>query len=85
MATKTYKDKKVVLIGIHAQKDCEKMADFVDRNKFGFACCKDDTGATAKAYGAKELPFNVLIDKKGIVRKLDAEIKDAEIDKLLAE
>ena len=86
MSTKTYKDKKVAFIAVHAQKDCDKMADFVDRNKFGFPCCKDDQGTTAKAFGAKELPFNVLIDKKGNVRKLDADIKDsAEIDKLLSE
>lgn len=83
--TQKYKDKKVTIIGIHDKKECDKMEAFVKRNKLTFACCQDDKGDTSKAYGAKELPFNVLIDKKGVIRKLDAEVNEKEIDKLLAE
>jgi thiol-disulfide isomerase/thioredoxin len=82
--SKSYKD-KVVFIGVHDKKESGTMAAFVERNKFTFFCCEDDTGATTKAYGVKALPFNVLIDKKGNVKKLDAEIDEKTIDALLAE
>jgi thiol-disulfide isomerase/thioredoxin len=86
MASVTYKDKKVTFVAIHDKKDHEKMAAFVDRNKLLFTCCEDTDGATFKAFGGgKEIPYNVLIDKKGKVRKLDWTIDEKEIDKLLAE
>ena len=86
LATETYKDKKVTFIAIHDKKDHDQMADFVARNKFLFTCCEDDKGETFKAFGGKkDLPYNVLIDKKGKVRKLDWDVDEKEIDKLLAE
>jgi thiol-disulfide isomerase/thioredoxin len=86
LSSTTYKDKNVVFIAVHVQEKCDQMPAFVQRNKFTWICCEDSTGATAKAYGAKELPFNVLIDKKGNVRKLDEPLKDETgIDNLLKE
>ncbi len=76
---------KVVLIGVHDKKDCATMPDFLDRNKFVFIGCQDDKGETAKAYGVKQLPFNVVIDKKGNVKKLDAELDEKELEKLAGE
>jgi thiol-disulfide isomerase/thioredoxin len=76
---------KVVLIGVHDKKDCATMPAFLERNKFGFIGCQDDKGDTAKAYGVKQLPFNVIIDKKGNVKKLDAELDEKELAKLAGE
>jgi thiol-disulfide isomerase/thioredoxin len=79
------KKDKVVFIAIHDKKDANTMSDFIDRNKYKFACCLDDKGETVKSYGVKQLPFNVIIDKKGNVKKLDAELDEAELDKLASE
>jgi hypothetical protein len=61
------------------------MPDFLERNKFAFVGCQDDKGETAKAYGVKQIPFNVIIDKKGIVKKLDADLDEKELTKLSGE
>jgi thiol-disulfide isomerase/thioredoxin len=79
-----FKD-KVVFIGIHDKKEANTMGAFLTRNKYTFPSAEDDTGATVKAYGVKQLPFNVIIDKKGNVKKLDAEIDDKELQKLVDE
>ena len=81
-----YKGKDLVLIGIHAQKDCQKMSDFVDSQGMTYPCAMDDTGDTAKKFGAQELPYIVLIDKKGNVSELDVDPAklNGDVDKLLA-
>jgi cytochrome c biogenesis protein CcmG/thiol:disulfide interchange protein DsbE len=79
------KKDKVVFIAVHAQKDAATMSDFMDRNKFTFIGCLDDKGETSKIYGAKQIPYNVLIDKKGNVKKLDADLDEKAIDKLASE
>lgn len=80
-----YKEKDVVLIGIHVKRGHDKMAEFVEKEKLPYPVCADDTGATTKAYKVTGIPTVVLIDKKGIVRSPDAEVTNEEIDKLLAE
>ena len=79
-----YKGKDLVIIGVHDKKDNEKMAAFVERQKIPYACAADDTGATAKKYGVKTLPAFVLIDKKGIVTKIDGEPPIEALEKLVA-
>ena len=79
-----YKDKGLVVIGMHTRKDGAKMAAFVESEKLGYACVVDN-GTALTEYQIHEYPTSVLIDKKGIIVSIAAGKlpTNAEIEKLL--
>jgi peroxiredoxin len=84
--SKDYKEKGVVVIGVHTKLSADKLADVADKEKLEFPLCVDENGETVKAYKVKGFPLYVLIDKKGIVRSSSHSTPaPEEIDKLVGE
>ncbi len=80
-----YKDQGLVVIGIHDQGEHEKMEAFVKEKQMPYPCAADVEGATADVYNVEALPHTLLIDRRGIVRSLDAEDYEKLVPKLLQE
>jgi len=85
MVTK-YKDKGLVLIGVHdAAKGSEKMATVAKDKKINYPLSVDDGGKSQKAFHTSFWPTYVVIDRKGVVRAagLDPEYVEKVVTKLL--
>lgn len=61
-----YKDRGLVVVGVHTPDGSEKLADFLDRQKVTFPVALD-TGRTAERFGVEAWPTYYLIDKVGLL------------------
>jgi thiol-disulfide isomerase/thioredoxin len=61
-----YKDRGLVVIGVHSSNGGEKLAEFLKEKKVTFPVAHD-TGETADRYGVESFPAYFLIDKNGKV------------------
>jgi thiol-disulfide isomerase/thioredoxin len=61
-----YKDRGLVVIGVHSAQDGDKVADFLKAKGFTFPVAIDQ-GGTAKQYAIEAWPTYFLIDKSGKV------------------
>ncbi len=79
-----YKDRGLVVIGIHSTNDSEKLGEFLKEKKITFAVGVDK-GATTKNYAIGAWPTYFLIDKTGkVVWGFSAEPpKGSQIEELL--
>jgi peroxiredoxin len=81
-----YKDKDVVILGIHTKSASEKMPAFVEKEEIKYAVCVDDKEEMEKKYDVNGWPTYFVIDKKGIVRSIGHSAPThQQLDELLKE
>jgi peroxiredoxin len=77
-----------VVIGIDTAEESnaeEKARAFQQKHGLTYPILVDGKGTVAKAYRAKNLPTNVIIDREGKVRYIAAGFNAAAIDQALQE
>jgi thiol-disulfide isomerase/thioredoxin len=84
-----FDDKEFALIGISLDKEKRVLKDYMDENGIDWPIVFDGKGwknRVASQYGVHSIPFTVLIDRKGIVRKvgLRGEALEDAIAKMIA-
>jgi thiol-disulfide isomerase/thioredoxin len=86
-----YRSRGLVFCAVELQDGKQKVAAYLQREKFDLPVAFDDTGAVASAYHVQGIPLLLLIDKQGIVRfvhvGLRSDVKavlQKELDGLLA-
>ncbi len=80
----------VALLAINLQEPKDIVRDYVRRQNLSSQVLLDEEGTVAEVYGARSIPMQILIDRKGIVRyvqlgfnpRMAAQLR-AEIEKLL--
>jgi peroxiredoxin len=80
-----FKDRGLVVLGIHDSSENEKMEAFVKEKAIPFPCVADIEGVTLERFGGEGLPYAVLIDRRGIIHELAATDYEDTIPKLLEE
>lgn len=63
-----FKDRGVVVLGIHSKRDADKMEEAARTLKMAYPTAKDINGKSEAAYGVEFWPFYVLVDREGNVR-----------------
>jgi peroxiredoxin len=77
-----------VVIGIDTAEENnqeEKARAFQQKHGLTYPILVDGKGTVAKAYRAKNLPTNVIIDREGKVRYIEAGFNRETINKMLRE
>jgi len=64
-----YKDRGLVVIAVNVGQAKDVVEAFVRKLKISYPVVLDTTSAVSKKYGVKAVPFTLIIDRKGIVRK----------------
>jgi len=64
-----YKDRGLVVIAVNVGQSKDVAAAFVTKLKLSYPVVLDTNSAISKRYGVKAVPFTLIIDRKGIVRK----------------
>ena len=77
-----FKDKGLVIIGVHTPDSAEEMPKFVKEQKMEWPIVVDDDNKTAKAYDIEGWPTMYLIDREGKIVLIDHHISKDEVAKL---
>jgi peroxiredoxin len=64
------REENVAFIGIGTQDETDKLKKFSDENSVPYTIVEDPKGTVGDSYGVLGLPTTVLVDSKGIVRKV---------------
>ena len=66
------KAKGFVIVAVDLGEDRKVVSDFMKKNGYTFPVLLDTTGAVGGGYGARSIPTNYLLDRKGniIARKI---------------
>ena len=64
-----YKDRGLVVIAVNVGQPKDVAEAFVRKLKISYPVVLDTNSAISKRYGVKAVPFTLIIDRKGIVRK----------------
>lgn len=64
-----YKDRGLVVIAVNVGQQKDVAEAFVRKLKISYPVVLDTNSAISKRYGVKAVPFTLIIDRKGIVRK----------------
>jgi len=73
-----YSDRGLIIIGIHTAQSCEKIPEFISRDKIEYPITVDEHGQNAKSFNVFFYPTTVLIDKGGIIRAVNPSEKELE-------
>lgn len=73
-----YKDKGLVIIGVHTTKDGEKMAEYAKEAGLAWPTAVDANGQTVNAFHVDAFPAYYLIDRDGKLRVADLVGADLE-------
>ncbi len=73
-----YKDRGLVLIGIHTQNGGDRMPDYVKNESIAFPIALDHEGKTVQAFKVDSYPDYYLIDRSGNLRVADLSNGDLE-------
>lgn len=76
-----YKDKGLVVIGIHTRNGADKAAAYVKDEQIPYPIAVDEKGKTVETYGVDSFPDYYLIDRKGNLRVAD--LANSEVDRVL--
>jgi peroxiredoxin len=76
-----YKDKGLVVIGVHTKSAGDKMPDFVKAQGINYPVALDADGKTIAAFKVDSFPDYYLIDKKGNLRVAD--LQNGDLDRAL--
>jgi thiol-disulfide isomerase/thioredoxin len=60
----------LVLLAINLQESKDDVRDYVRRQSIDSQVLLDEDGSVGEAYGTSEIPMQVLVDKNGIVRRI---------------
>lgn len=74
---KKYKD-KIEVVGINIRESKEDVQSFIDSKGIGYKMLFDTNGKTARQYGVFGVPVNVLINKEGLIKNLNIDIRQIE-------
>ena len=75
----------VVVIGINKGQNIDVIPPFIDEISVSFPLISDPDGDVSLAYGARNLPTSVFIDRTGVVRTISIGILSADALKLQLE
>jgi peroxiredoxin len=64
------KDRGVELVSVKLAKPVQRVSSFIARKKNTFRTVLDREGAVANQYGVRAIPVLVVVDKQGLVRRL---------------
>jgi len=64
-----YKDRGLVVIAVNVGQPKDVVEAFLTKLKISYPVVLDTNSAITKKYGVKAVPFTLIIDRKGIVRK----------------
>jgi len=78
-----YKDKDVEFIGIDLREDKKKVNNFVEKYKINYPVLLDLKGKVGELYRISSIPFNLLIDREGIIRFAGSFLTEEELRKEL--
>jgi hypothetical protein len=73
-----YKDRGLVLIGIHTKSAGDRMPAYVKEASISFPVALDHEGKTIQAFRVDSYPDYYLIDRSGILRVADLSNGDLE-------
>ena len=76
-----YKDKGLVIIGVHSKAASEKMADFAKKNGIQYPIVIDDGDQTRRKYAVDSNPDYYIIDRSGKLRVAD--LANAELERAI--
>ena len=81
------KDRGVELVGDNQGESAERVRGFLDRKKYTFRTVLDQKADVAHDYGVRSIPVLVVVDKRGIIRRMQSGYSDDRDDlrKLLME
>ena len=66
---KKYRDRGLVVIAVNVGQPKDVAEAFVTKLKISYPVLLDTNSAITKQYGVKGVPFTLIIDRKGIIRK----------------
>ncbi|MDD5772805.1 MAG: TlpA disulfide reductase family protein [bacterium] len=72
-----YKD-KIEIVGINLEESKETVQSFIESNGIKYKILLDSNGKTAKLYMVRGVPTNILINKDGLIKKLNIDIREME-------
>lgn len=64
-----YKDRGLVVVAVNVGQTKDVAEAFVKKLKLSYPVVLDPDSAIAKKFGVKAVPFTLIVDRKGIVRK----------------
>ena len=64
-----YKDRGLVVVAVNVGQQKDVAEAFVKKLKLSYPVVLDTNSAISKKYGVKAVPFTLIIDRKGVVRK----------------
>ena len=78
-------DRGVELVSVNQAEPAERVRSFIERKKYTFRTVLDRDGAVANEYGVRAIPVLVVVDKQGLVRRLQVGYTsdDKELRRLL--
>jgi thiol-disulfide isomerase/thioredoxin len=78
-------DRGVLLVSVNQSEPVERVRGFIDRKKYTFRTVLDRDGEVGNRYGVRAIPVVVVVDKKGLVRRLQVgyTFEDKELRQLL--
>lgn len=87
-----YADKGVKVFAVNLREGAEQVKNFLTQQTLGLTAALDSEGKAANAFGVNGIPHLVIVDKKGIIRRvhvgasptMEKELSE-ELDKLLGE
>jgi len=78
------KDRGVELVSVNQAESAERVRSFIERKKYTFRTVLDRDGAVGNQYGVRAIPALVVVDKQGLVRRLQVGYSsDKELRQLL--
>ncbi|MEO8755916.1 MAG: TlpA disulfide reductase family protein, partial [Casimicrobiaceae bacterium] len=79
------RDRGVELMSVNQAEPVERVRSFIERKKYTFRTVLDRDGAVASEYGVRAIPVLVVVDRKGMVRRLQVGYTsgDKELRRLL--
>lgn len=87
-----YRDRGLAVFGVNVgeRQDPERMArTFVERHRLTYPTLMDTQGVTSRPYRVEALPTVAVIDRKGVLRRLESGFDEegiaAQVERLLAE
>jgi peroxiredoxin len=65
-----YKDRGLEILSLDQGESADQAGQFIRRKKYGFHVLLDSDGNIAAKYGVRAIPTLVLIDKSGVIQRL---------------
>ena len=60
-----YKDGRIKLLYVDVQESAQKLKGFAEKHDIPYTILLDSTGAVARSYGVRGIPYQVIVNKEG--------------------